>query len=95
MREVMKEKAVEYYHGKENYNCAQAVMKACCALCSEEDISRLTGMGGGRAEGGLCGALYAANKLLSGEDKKKMLVDKFREAAGSEKCREIKKLKKA
>ena len=90
----MKEKAVGYFHEKEHYNCAQAIIKTFCPDYSEEEIAKYNKMGGGKAEGGLCGAVYAANKLLSNTGKSSELESKLVELAGSTKCREILKLKK-
>ncbi|MBO5959262.1 MAG: hypothetical protein J6Q65_03980, partial [Lentisphaeria bacterium] len=49
----------------------------------------LSACGGGRAEGGRCGALHAA-LLLVPEEKRRELAERFRAEAGSELCREIK-----
>jgi hypothetical protein len=82
-----KGKASEFFHGKEGYNCAQAVLRAKQEEygISQEMIDDHVKYGGGRAEGGVCGALYAAKKLTP-----KPIEEKFEEKAGSTKCREIK-----
>ena len=49
---------------------------------------------GGRAEGGVCGALHAALRLSGKKETKEFLRREFVEKAGSEHCREIRRLKK-
>ncbi len=90
----MKKKAEEYFRGKENYNCAQAIMKVFCHYCNHEDIEEYKKIGLGKAEGGLCGAVYASKKLLKNAGKEESLEKLFTESAGSTKCRDILKLKK-
>ncbi len=89
-------KAVErFFNGPERYNCAQAVIKIM------EDrhpakaglIPAFKALGGGRAPEGVCGALYGALELVH-ESEHMNLVNKFTDAAGSEKCRAIRKLNK-
>ena len=89
-------KASEYFHGKEGYNCAQAILKAFQTEfdVSAEMIDEYSAYGKGRAEGGLCGALYAAHKLLDDTEITKRLKEQFTEKAGSPECRKILKLKK-
>lgn len=60
--------ASDYFHGEDGYNCAQAVLKAFQpeSGMSELVIRSATVAGGGRANGGTCGALYAA-KIILGE----------------------------
>lgn len=67
-------------------NCAQAVAEG---LGVEALSPALSACGGGRAEGGRCGALHAA-LLLVPEEKREELAEKFRSEAGSGLCREIK-----
>ncbi len=57
-------------------------------------IDSYSAYGGGRAEDGLCGALYAAKTLLNDPEKTELLKKEFSVKAGSVKCREIMKLKK-
>lgn len=87
-------KAVENFENKNN--CVVSILKAFrdeFAL-SDQDIENHKNQSGGRAEGGLCGALYAAKTLLGDEDKKESLEKQFSLITGSPKCREIKSLKK-
>jgi hypothetical protein len=81
------------FHGKENFNCAQAVLVAFQEETgmSDEELKEFSAAGGGRVEGGICGALYAAEKLL-GSAECGELSRQFNEQSGSLKCREIRKL---
>lgn len=58
--------ASEYFHGKEGYNCIQAVLKVFQPETgmSEATIRHAKIAGGGRVAGGTCGALYAAHIIL-------------------------------
>ena len=68
------------------HNCAQAV----AAGAGEEELSaELKCCGGGKAPEGRCGALYAALRLTPEECHSEVL-QRFKAAAGSEFCREIK-----
>lgn len=93
----MKEKdAVKYYRGKERYNCAQAILKAYQEdfNIDDEQIRDYKKFGGGNAEGNLCGALFAVNKLINNKDKSKNIEQSIYQAAGATTCHEIRKLKK-
>ena len=56
-----------FFHNKpNNWNCAQAVQKGFQDLTGMTDEAieeEYRPKGGGRAEGGLCGALYSANRI--------------------------------
>lgn len=68
------------------HNCAQAV----AAGFGEETLAEAMSVcGGGKAPGGLCGALYAALQLVP-EENHASLIREFAGSAGSELCREIK-----
>jgi len=68
-------------------NCAQSVL----ALCGIENrLDEFSEHGGGRAPGGLCGALYAALQLVS-EDRRDDVRKAFAAEAGAEKCQDIKR----
>ena len=88
------DKAGEFFHGRFGDNCAQAVIRAHADQfrVSEETILEHSKDGGGRAEGGMCGALVAAINLLP--DKRELLIEKFKDSAGSHLCRDIRKDKK-
>jgi hypothetical protein len=57
-------------------------------------IDSYSDYGGGRAEDGLCGALYAAKTLLNAPKKTKLLNKEFFKKAGTVKFRGILKHKK-
>ena len=59
----------------------------------QEMIDSYSAHGGGHAEDGLCGALYAAKTLINDPKKTERLNKEFLKKAGSVKCREIMKLK--
>ncbi len=69
------------------YNCAQKVAYANKA--GQEVIESLSNMGGGRAPGGLCGALYSALQL-SKETEHGRIKSEFAKRLGAETCRELK-----
>jgi hypothetical protein len=81
--------ASDYFHGKEGYNCAQAVLKAFQpeSGMSEATIQRAQMAGGGRAQGGVCGALYAAHIILG---EKQPITSDFIRRQGSSLCSDIK-----
>lgn len=68
------------------HNCAQAIV---AAAGREDLVAEFAAFGGGRAEGGLCGALYGALAVVSECDKEALKRD-FAQLAGSETCRELK-----
>ncbi len=90
------EKAVQYFHGKEGYNCAQSVLKGFQTSHNvpQETIDDFKAFGGGRAEGGLCGALFAAKTLANDPAKAEKIEAEFAKIAGSLKCKEIRKIAK-
>ncbi|MFA6569018.1 MAG: C-GCAxxG-C-C family protein [Victivallales bacterium] len=94
-------KAKEHYlgiNGNKKHNCAQAVIAGFKDRFSltDELVAIFAAHGGGKAPGGLCGALYAARHILEnvspGEMEKSS--DAFIKTAGSAKCREIRSMKK-
>ncbi|MFQ5963773.1 MAG: C-GCAxxG-C-C family (seleno)protein [Candidatus Scalinduaceae bacterium] len=93
----MKEKdAVRYFCGKEQYNCAQAILKAHQddLNIKDEQINEYKQFGGGKAEGGLCGAIFVIKNLLDDKEKSDHIEHSFNLTAGATTCREIRKLKK-
>jgi len=88
-------RAVDYFGGKAKYNCAEAILLAFLEVreVSQETINRAATWGRGRAEGGLCGALFAGKSLLGDSPLADILAQRFSEAAGSGTCRRIRKLK--
>jgi hypothetical protein len=87
----MIERAKNYFHGEEKYNCAQAVLAAYDA--EHEKLADAKAFGGGRAPEGLCGAFHSAKELLGAEKFEEMLHE-FKEAAGGLNCQEIRPLGK-
>jgi hypothetical protein len=83
-------------YSQERLNCAQSIFRGFQdkASVSQETIDEARAFGGGRAYEGRCGALYAAMELTKSPRAKETLIDAFVRQAGSDKCREIKKLGK-
>ncbi|MDD5664273.1 MAG: C-GCAxxG-C-C family (seleno)protein [Victivallaceae bacterium] len=86
-------KSIKAYND-EKFNCAQSILKGFQEHfeVSDHDITEARKIGGGRAENGLCGALHSAITLVRDEKKKTFISTNFIEAAGSDKCREIRKI---
>lgn len=76
------------------HNCAQAVANKWCQLYSNPQtiLTDLSMAAGGKAEGGICGALFAAQKALPQYADE--LTDEFRERVGATTCAEIKRIAK-
>lgn len=68
------------------HNCAQAVVAGCGG--SPEQVAEMAACGGGRAPGGLCGALYGA--LMLCPDHAEQVKARFKEETGALTCRDIK-----
>jgi len=87
----MKEYAKEF-HAKHLGNCAMAVAAAWLNAHQENpsEVEKFKSCGGGRAEGGLCGALYAAIQYRP--DKKEELVKEFQKRCNGTLCSEIRPL---
>jgi len=90
------ETALRYFDGPEGYNCAQAIATAFAAEFNvpPERIAAYAASGNGRAEGGRCGALHAARQLLGDAPAAEAVEQRFVQAAGSAKCREIRRGKR-
>jgi hypothetical protein len=88
-------KALSAYRD-ERKNCAQSILVGFREECSvpEAEIDAARTAGGGWAEGGRCGALHAALQLAGENETKETLQRQFVEKAGSERCRDIRQLKK-
>jgi hypothetical protein len=85
--------AADYFHGKEGYNCAQSVLKA---FQRERSINEMTivqasALGGGRAEDGVCGAIYSALMVSGDEQIAEKLLHQFQQKTGSVYCTDIRK----
>ena len=86
-------KSDAYFHVlPEKLNCAQAVLKGFQKEFSiaDSEIEEYRAWGGGRADGNMCGALFAADRLMS-QAGKSSIKDEFALIAGSLYCLEIKK----
>jgi hypothetical protein len=88
----MEEKAKSLFHGEEKYNCAQAILAAFQEKYDipQQQIEQFKAYGGGRAEEGLCGALYAGLCLAKDEPAKSKLKEAFEQNAGALTCKGIK-----
>ncbi len=93
--EELEELADRYFHGVENYNCAEAVLAIASArgIDCKNKIPMAGAWGGGRSEYGYCGALYAALSITP-EEEKEAATEKFRAAIGNIHCRDIRKANK-
>ncbi len=93
----MHDKAKKMFHGKEGYNCAQAVLAAFKDRMnvSQSAIDEFKAYGGGRVPNGYCGALHAALYLTANDQTaQEKLKDAFMKKAGALTCKEIKALSK-
>ncbi len=88
-------KFAQHYHSNHLGNCAQSV-GAAWANAHKKDINEVTprfaACGGGRAEGGLCGAVYAAIALYP-EQKGKILENFKAVTGGFVNCKDVRSLK--
>ena len=86
----MKNHALEHFRRPpERLNCAQSVLFAYHRASGDTAISLLDmkAFGGGRAPGGLCGALHAACTITP--ERAESLKTRFAEKTGSVVCREM------
>lgn len=90
---MVSKRAEQFFKGP--FNCAQAVLKTFeqSHNISSDEIEAMAKMGGGRAENGMCGALYAAKEIINSEHFEE-IEKEFVSKAGSAKCRDIRKLGK-
>lgn len=81
------------FHAAHKGNCAQAVAAAWADAHgnSPELVERFKPCGGGHAEGGLCGALYAAMQLRPAD--KNAILEAFQKIAQGTLCSEIRPLR--
>ena len=92
---MTREKSDLFFHTTiEDLNCAQAILKGFQREfnISNEEIETYRACGGGRVGGGMCGALFAAERLLR-QIGKDSVVDDFRKMAGGTLCSDIKEKK--
>jgi hypothetical protein len=88
-------KSEDFFHRKpENYNCAQSILKGFQEefRIPDEVINDFRAYGGGRAENGLCGALYAANYLIRKKGGE-LLDTSFSNKVSFIKCKDIRQNK--
>ena len=57
----------------------------------DQDIASLSTAGGGRAEGGICGAAYAAKTLIKNPDFHSEIDEAFTRDGGATACKQIRK----
>lgn len=86
-------KSLAFFHAKPaNWNCAQAIQKGyqhITRLSDEEIELQYRPKGGGRAEEGLCGALYAVEAILKEKGLPSIRAD-FEAEAGAVTCHALK-----
>ena len=88
-------KSEEYFHVlPEKSNCAQAILKGFQKEFSitDQEIEEYRAWGGGRAQGGICGALFSAERLLK-QAGKTGITEEFNSIVGETQCLPIKALK--
>jgi hypothetical protein len=95
IQRMEKPDALAFFRGEHRYNCAQAVLKAYAPQIGLGDscLEKLSRFGNGLAPEGECGALFAAKSILQDPAAKKKTEEEFIRAAGSTKCREIRKIR--
>jgi hypothetical protein len=83
--------AVKYYRGVEGYNCAQAILKVFQKKGGADPdlIRQYAEYGGGNADGGVCGALFAIEQLAPNSDLAQQARHRFDERVGSIFCDDI------
>ena len=89
-------KARGLFRGEEKYSCSEAVGKAFQETCDFDDaaIQVMKAFRGGQAPGGVCGAVYAALKVLNTDEQRAAFERAFIEKAGTVNCRELRAAKK-
>lgn len=77
----------------ERLNCAQSILKGFQEqkAITEHMITQASGLGGGHAQDGRCGALHAALTLVDDTHTSEAMSQAFVQKTGSEQCREIRK----
>lgn len=88
-------KAAGYFHQTpHNWNCAQSIHKAAqgrTGLSDEQIELSYRPKGGGRAEGGLCGAIYAVRSIIGeGSQAAEDATEEFRQTTSGLTCAELK-----
>ncbi len=88
-------KSEEYFHVMpEKLNCAQAILKGFQKEfnITDQEIEEYRAWGGGRAQEGICGALFSAERLLK-QAGKSDITEEFNSTIGEVHCLPIKALK--
>lgn len=88
-------KSEVYFHSQpDNLNCAQAILKGFQKEfdITDQEIEEYSAWGGGRAQGGICGALYSAERLLT-QAGRPGITEEFEAKTGKISCSEIKAIK--
>jgi len=86
-------KSDQYFHTQpDNLNCAQAILKGFQNEfnITEQEIEEYRAWGGGRANDGICGALFSAEGLLR-KIGKPGITEEFKAIVGEIRCLDIKK----
>jgi len=85
-------KALDLYHGKDNYNCAQAIRLAFAKENDEKDalVKEYKLYGHGKAPQNTCGAVYAGMKLTNELDYEAGFASTFKQETGYIKCSDLK-----
>jgi len=89
-----RKKSELYFHTlPENLNCAQAVLKGFQKEfdITDREIEEYRAWGGGRAQEGVCGALFSAERLLL-QAGKPGITEEFNVIAGETHCLKIKSM---
>ena len=84
-----------FFHSQpENLNCAQAILRGFQKELNitNQEIEEYRAWGGERIQGGICGALYSAERLLS-QVGKPGITEEFKAKTGKIHCFEIKAIK--
>jgi len=91
---IRKESSLHFHVQPENLNCAQAILKGFQKefAVTDQEIEEYRAWGGGRAQDGICGALFSAERLLA-QAGKPSITEEFNARAGDIRCREIKAIK--
>lgn len=89
----MSEKTAHEVFTTERLNCAQSILKGHKSdfNVTDEMIDDFRAFGGGRAEGNMCGALYAAAHLAESKEAEQHIIDNFRDQTGYTACKELKR----
>jgi len=90
-QKIQKSSELFFHKEPENLNCAQAVLKGHQQEfhISDQEIEEFRAWGGGRAQNGVCGALFSAERLLR-QAGKPGITEEFYKMANSIHCLDIK-----